>query len=87
MSVVAEPAPGSLMPMPNMYSPLAHLGRKRFFCSSEPRISITRDGPLTANWQISAVLKQTREISSRNTVACRMDSPEPPYCSGMTRPR
>src|ERR1035437_3116141 len=33
----SEPAPGSLMAIARMHSPLAHLGSQRRFCSSDPR--------------------------------------------------
>ena len=87
MSVIAEPAPGSLMPMPKMFSPLTQPGSQRFFCSSLPRMVIAREGPLIAPWATSAVLKQTRAISSSSRVPWMMGAPEPPYSSGMTMPR
>ncbi len=78
MSVMPEPAPGSLMPMAKLYSPRAQPGSQRFFCSSEARMAMARDGPLSAICATSAVLKHTRAISSSMIVPWITGAPEPP---------
>ena len=44
-SVMAEPAPGSLMLMAIRWEPSATPGRSRFFCSSLPITVMAREGP------------------------------------------
>jgi hypothetical protein len=78
MSVIAEPAPGSLMPMAKLCSPLTQPGSQRRFCSSLAMIAIARDGPLSASCATSAVLKHTRATSSSRIVPWITGAPEPP---------
>ena len=49
MSVAADPASGSEMPIAIVTSPLTTRGRIDFFWASVPNSSITRDGPTLAS--------------------------------------
>jgi len=78
MSVIAEPAPGSLIPMAKLCSPLTQPGSQRCFCSSLAMMAMAREGPLIAICATSAVLKHTRATSSSRIVPWMMGAPEPP---------
>ena len=86
MSVVAEPAPGSVIEIANRCSPLAQPGRKRRFCSSLPSTAIARAGPWSPIWQMVVVLKHTRAISSTKRTLWIRGAPRPPYSGGMSSP-
>ena len=63
-SVTAEPASGSDMAMAISPSPASSGGRKRFFCSGEPKAASVRMAPKLPAWTRSTLLGQKRATSS-----------------------
>ncbi len=82
----SDPASGSLSAKAGDHSPLAHLGRKRCFCSSEPNSAI---GSVPSSWiiRIRALEAQALAISSTPICSISVPVPVPPYSSSKGSPR
>ena len=87
MSVAADPASGSEMPMAMVISPLTVLGRTSFFCCSVPKNSMTRHGPTLVSNTWNAAGRHSLASSSWTMSASSRVPPWPPYSSGRTMPR
>ena len=82
MSVAADPASGSEMPMAMVISPLTVLGRTSFFCCSVPKNSMTRHGPTLVSNTWNAAGRHSLASSSWTMSASSRVPPWPPYSSG-----
>ena len=82
----SEPASGSESAKAGDHSPLAHLGRKRSFSSSEPNSWI---GSVPSSWiiRIRALEAHALAISSTPICSIRVPVPVPPYRSSKGRAR
>src|SRR5690606_30974420 len=87
MSVAAEPASGSEMPMAIVTSPLTTFGRYVSRCSWVPKNSSTRAGPTFASNTWKAAERHSLASSSITMSASRRVPPAPPCSSGRARPR
>ncbi len=80
------PASGSERAKAGDHSPLAHLGRKRSFSSSEPKSWI---GSVPSSWIIRIRAEEAQALAISSTAICRtrVPVPVPPYCSSKGSPR
>ena len=86
MPAGSEPASGSDSANAGDHSPVAHLGRKRSFSSSQPNSWI---GSVPSSWtiRISAHDASTLAISSTAMFSISVPVPVPPYSTGNGSPR
>ncbi len=82
----SEPASGSDSANAGDHSPVAHLGRKRCFSSSQPNSWI---GSVPSSWiiRINAHAASTLAISSTAMFSISVPVPVPPYSVGNGSPR